>query len=330
MAFKGSAARAKEKVVLPKIGEYQLVTPFCSVESGFARWAFAQRDGRDGEECFIKEFLSPVCPRPPCEIPAEMIARKRKTCEKFYQKKRKVYQAVNQSATGNIVKIDGFFFHDTKYYIVTQKIDRVNLEMKQIAEKDLKTKLVLLKVLAYSLTSLHKHGVVHADLKPNNILIKETGGGVDTGKSLTAKLIDFDSSFLEGEREEDDDIEGDVVYLAPETWLLADGDDVKLSTKVDVFALGLLFHQYYTGELPRFGSEYAYAHEAVLDNRGLFLDTSIPATLKELIGSMLQRDPALRPTMQEVFNVLSGKKDEPVVRPEPPKEDFVWKKPTGF
>jgi hypothetical protein len=34
--------------------------------------------------------------------------------------------------------------------------------------------------------------------------------------------------------------------------------------------------------------------------------------------------------MQEVFNVLSGKKDEPVGRPEPPQKDFVWKKPTGF
>lgn len=333
MGIKSTVSRAKPE--LQKIRDYQLITQLTNKNSGNGLWAFAVKDGR---EYFIKQFLSPVCPREGCGIPADIIARKRKEGDKFYQKMTRLYYAVNQSATGNIVTIDAFFFNDTKYYITTQKIDTANLEMKQIASKDNEVKIVLMKVIAYSLASLHANGVVHADLKPSNVLIKETTVGSGKSKSLTAKLIDFDSSYLERERQKGDKIEGDDVYLAPETLLAADGDDVKLTTKVDVFALGLLFHQYYTGELPRFSSDYSYAHEAVLDGRTLFLDTRLPGDLKNLIASMLERDPAKRPTTKEVFETLQGKRipgghtpPEPPPVPAKPKDEqdasSVWHKP---
>lgn len=333
MGIKSTVSRAKPE--LQKIRDYQLITQLTNKNSGNGLWAFAVKDGR---EYFIKQFLSPVCPREGCGIPADIIARKRKEGDKFYQKMTRLYYAVNQSATGNIVTIDAFFFNDTKYYITTQKIDTANLEMKQIASKDNEVKIVLMKVIAYSLASLHANGVVHADLKPSNVLIKETTVGSGKSKSLTAKLIDFDSSYLERERQKGDKIEGDDVYLAPETLLAADGDDVKLTTKVDVFALGLLFHQYYTGELPRFSSDYSYAHEAVLDGRTLFLDTRLPGDLKNLIASMLERDPAKRPTTKEVFETLQGKRnmtsklraDKTEVTTEEIKErdaSSVWHKP---
>lgn len=304
MALKSTASRAKPE--LRKIRDYQLITQLTNKNSGNGLWAFAVKDGR---EYFIKQFLSPICPREGSGVPSDIIARKRKEGDKFYQKMMRLYYAVNQSATGNIVTIDAFFFDDTKYYITTQRIDTANLEMKQIASKDHEVKIVLMKVIAHSLASLHTNGVVHADLKPSNVLIKETNVCSGKSKSLTAKLIDFDSSYLEKEREKDDKIEGDVVYLAPETLLADQGEDVKLTTKVDVFALGLLFHQYYTGELPQFSSEYSYAHQAVLDGRALFLDTRLPDDLKNLIASMLERDPAKRPTTQEAFETLQGKRN---------------------
>lgn len=336
MGIKSSVNRVKPE--LQKIRDYQLITQLTNKNSGNGLWAFATKDGR---EYFIKQFLSPVCPREGCGIPADIIARKRKEGEKFYQKMTRLYYAVNKSATGNIVTIDAFFFEDTKYYITTQRIDTANLEMKQIASKDNDVKIVLMKVITHSLASLHANGVVHADLKPSNILIKETTSGSGKSKSLTAKLIDFDSSYLEREREKDDRIEGDVVYLAPETLLADQGEDVKLTTKVDVFALGLLFHQYYTGDLPRFSTEYSYAHEAVLDGRTLFLDTRLPADLKDLIASMLECDPAKRPTTQEVFETLQGKRnmtsklraDKAEVTTEEIKEkdtSTMWHKPRSL
>ncbi len=301
MALKGISS--SKKTELPVIRGYQLVTPLSNKDSGNGLWAFAVKDGR---EYFIKQFLSPVCPREDSGIPADIIARKRAEGDKFYQRMMHLYHAVNQSATGNIVTIEAFFFNDTKYYITTRKIDTANLAMKQIASKDNETKVILMKVIAYNLASLHEHGVVHADLKPSNVLIKETGAVSEKNKSLTAKLIDFDSSFLERERKKGDKIEGDDVYLAPETLLAADGEDVQLTAKVDVFALGLLFHQYYTGNLPRFSSDYSYAHEAVLDGRPLFLDTDIPNHIQNLIRSMLERDPRNRPSTPEIFETLRG------------------------
>jgi Cys-tRNA(Pro)/Cys-tRNA(Cys) deacylase len=62
---------------------------------------------------------------------------------------------------------------------------------------------------------------------------------------------------LLGESRDDFELGGDLTYLAPETFLGIAGEDVYVDEKTDIFALGLVFHQFYTGSLPVFDtSEY--------------------------------------------------------------------------
>lgn len=281
---------------LPDIRGYQLTIPFANTNSGFARWAFAIKDGK---EYFIKEFLSPVCPRPSSSLSAEMIQRKQAIGDAFYKDKMRLYQAINQSSTGNIVTIRAFFLHDTKYYVVTDKVNTANYSIKQISSMDRATKLLLLKVLSYNLLSLHNNKVIHADLKPTNILVKQT-----VAKTITTKLIDFDGSYLLGEQPQSEEIQGDLLYFAPETLRVIAGEKVLLTQKVDVFTLGLLFHQYYSGNLPSYPKEYSYAYEAVLDGRELTIDSNIPADLACIIQSMLKAEPDMRPSMDIICEAL--------------------------
>ena len=317
MALKATMASRKPEP-LPEINGYRLLMPLSNKNSGFARWAFASKNGR---EYFIKEFLSPVCPRPSADVSAAIADRARGECEEYFHRKNRLYQAINASATGNIVLIRGFFLFDTKFYIVTDKVDTANLTAEQIASEGHDAKLLLFKVIAACLTSLHKNGVVHSDLKPSNILIKRTATG-----SLTAKLIDFDGSYIVGEQPQAKDIQGDQLYYAPETCKAIFGEDVALNQKVDVFALGLLFHQYYTGVLPGFDTaEFDYAYEALLNGGALTLSDALPGWLGALIASMLEAEPLDRPDCTEVFNALQnqlwppdGKADTSTVKPSSP------------
>ena len=114
------------------------------------------------------------------------------------------------------------------------------------------------------------------------------------------------------------------------------GEEAVLSCKMDVFAMGLLFHQYLTGKLPAFDTDaYDYAHEAVLDDFVLKADKeAIPSPrLREIIESMLRKDPEQRAAAAEVYSRLTAyclehfpdqtphKEDDHIRRPEESEED---------
>lgn len=330
-----NSIRAK-KEALPIIADYVLLEPWRNTNSGNARWSFAAKGGKT---YFIKEFLSPVFPASD-EISKDALAGKRAICYAYYSKKRDIYQRIAQSATGNLVLISDFFLYNTKYYVTTEKIEEMNVSAENIARAPESKKILLLKILTFSLMKLHENGVVHADLKPNNILIKES----ETG-NLVAKIIDFDGSYLEGDQPDSEEVQGDLVYLAPETCRYMFGEDVKLTTKVDVFAAGLLFHLYLTGTLPVFDREYDYVYEALLDGGDVSLSIGLRKGFADLIRSMIAVDPDDRPDMKSVLETLtaleSGRTNpKPVtVRPTPPVSNPAtkpkdtaspWHRPSGF
>ena len=163
----------------------------------------------------------------------------------------------------------------------------------------------------------HERGLIHADIKKDNVLIKETGTG-----NLTARIIDFDSGFQENDVPSDPgSLCCDQVYMAPEAFLFMVEEEKALSCRMDVFSMGLLFHQYLTGELPRFDrDEYDYAFEAVLDGKDLVIDSALDEMLRNMLSLMLKRDPAQRISSREVFRILSdalGVSDAPEPEPDP-------------
>lgn len=110
-----------------------------------------------------------------------------------------------------------------------------------------------------------------------------------------------------------------MVYLAPEGYLFAAGEDVKVGKPLDVFALGVLFHQIFQGCVPEFvsGTKYNYLFEGLLSGDELKLGDAVPADMARLIAGMLETDPVRRYSLDTVVRLLSGED----IRPEQQAEN---------
>lgn len=281
-----------------RIHGYELLSPLQNQDAGFSRWTYAMKNGT----CyFLKELLNPVYPDE--ESLSETLRHQRiQDCKEYEAVRKDMYARINEVSDGNLVRITEFFRCNSHYYIAMPKIDSKKLSFEEIAAQPLETRLLLCKTIAHSLMQLHAAHIVHADIKENNILIRQSA----TGK-LIGKLIDFGCSFIENNPPMDEDeLGGDQVYLAPESCQFMCGDSIQLTCQIDVFALGLLFHQYLTGELPAFQrTEYDYAYESVLEGQELEVSALLPRKIRELIRKMLCCDPNERCTAKEVFQTLS-------------------------
>lgn len=276
------------------LNHYELLEPFQNKNAGFSRWTYARKGG---QSYFIKEFLNPVYPISD-SISYDIRQYQMKECIDYENKKKKIYRTINSVSDGNVVRIQEFFRYDSHYYIVTDKVVSSCLSVEDIQQYPLETRVFLCKQIAHSIMKFHLSNVVHADIKESNIIIKKK-----MDDRLIGKIIDFDASFFENDPPiYEDELGGDQVYFAPEACQFICGEKVELTRKMDVFALGLLFHQYLVGKLPDFDkNEYDYAYDAVLDDSPLYIDESIPDELANTIARMLERDPKQRIPMQEVF-----------------------------
>lgn len=279
------------------IGKYKLTRALIGQNSGYARWGFAAYNGR---EYFIKEFISPVYPDPSSPISDEMRAALVADCLNFETRKNRLYSAINASSNGNIIGIREFFRWKSRYYIVTDKVEPESTNINEIAALPLEKKLLLLRVLLYNIKCIHDRSVIHADLKPDNLILKATRNGF-----FTVKLIDFDSSFFEDDPPVNtDEIQGDMCYLAPETYLRIIGRDIKLTTKADIFALGVIFHEFLCGFRPVLPEGYDYIYETALDGAKVKLYNRLPPKIAALIRKMLSPNPADRPSASEIFYIF--------------------------
>lgn len=95
----------------------------------------------------------------------------------------------------------------------------------------------ILASVAEALSVAHASGIVHRDIKAENVLVE-----ADTGRVV---LVDFGVAFREGVDQSDGRLWGTPQYLAPE--LVSDPTPTPAS---DQYALGILAHEIFTGEVP--------------------------------------------------------------------------------
>ncbi|MFD6918349.1 serine/threonine-protein kinase [Streptomyces virginiae] len=141
--------------------------------------------------------------------------------------------------------------------------------------------------LAEALRDIHRAGVVHRDLKPSNVLMAPDG----------VRVIDFGIS-----RPADSDLRtetgkliGTPPYMAPEQFQRP--RDV--GTAADVFALGSVLVHAATGHGPfDSDSHYLVAYQVVHSEPDL---TGLPPRLAPLVARCLAKDPAERPTAEELI-----------------------------
>lgn len=280
-----------------RIGGYEPVTKMKTVGSGSGRWCIARRDG---QRFFLKEFLSPVHPPPGKDTP---LARKQLArCQAFERRKRRMYAALSCVIGETLVPVLDFFRHEGRYYAVSQEVPFPRISGEEARGLSTREVRLLLHDLAECLRRLHTQGIVHADLKPEHLLLTGEPG------EYQLRLIDLDSGFLEEEPpDQGEKLEGDPVYLSPEVFLRLMGEEAALTTRLDTFALGMVIHRLWTGELPAFDTDrYAYLYEAVLAGEPVRLSPALPLAYRILVQRMLRKDPAQRPPDEEIVSLFSG------------------------
>ena len=291
---------------------YVLDRPFTNEGAGYSLWCFGTKNSKP---YFIKQFLSPKFPMATSDLTPKQREKYSRKCRDFIEKKKAVYTALNTGSDGNDVRVRDFFRVGSRFYIAMDKVDSLEWTIEDVRRQSEGEKRRLCAVIAHAIWGLHRNKLVHADLKHENILYTRTPAG-----AVTAKVIDFDNSYLESDPPGPDDIVGDINYYAPETCARVNGAELSLTCQVDIFALGVLFHQYFTGQLPRYSQDkFPCPGLAVLNGETLELDPSLPEDVSKLLASMLVNEPKDRPTAWEVFCAFrpaGGAIDEP---PPPPK-----------
>ncbi|QSV53403.1 MAG: protein kinase [Dolichospermum sp. UKL201] len=291
--------------------KYLVTREFDSANGGQCQWGFAVNIN-DGNEYFVKKFLSPVYPGDKAPGSEKGKQKRRDQCDKFARKQLLIQEALSAcGAGGSVVVMVDFFKYGNEngehFFKVCQKVDTSSLS-KFIHTLEPKKRLFVMLTAVGALNILHDNGIVHLDLKPDNILIQEW-----EGKQI-AKIIDFDSSIIEGESIAVEFLVGDPVYYSPEfaKHISTNGETPAPNKKSDIFSLGLILCEYWTGSRPILSGSYTYAHEAVLDGkklelpqvktklRGTMIQTPLDTEVRNLIGKMLILSPEKRPQITEV------------------------------
>lgn len=166
----------------------------------------------------------------------------------------------------------------------------------------------VLDQMARGLDAAHGHGITHRDLKPDNVFLVHLPGEppivklVDFGLAkLAADVADVDRR---AERTQSGVAIGTPMYMSPEQ---ARGPDVDYRT--DVYALGCVAYELVLGEPPfphaRTAPELwaAHLHDAPPLPRSIWPE--VPPQLDLVLFAMLAKDPAHRPTLEQVRAVIA-------------------------
>ncbi|MET7330276.1 serine/threonine-protein kinase [Nonomuraea sp. NPDC005650] len=205
-------------------------------------------------------------------------------------------QRVRRFCTAAVIEaaLDG-----DQLYVVTEYVPGPNLEAALSQSGPLRgSSLDALAVsVATALTAIHGAGVVHRDLKPSNVLLSPVGPRViDFG---IARALDTLGG-VTGTGE----LVGTPRYMAPE---VLRGEPV--SPACDVFSWGCLVAFAASGR-PPFGGDTLPAIVYQVLNTEPNLDAVEPG-LRELVGAALRKDPATRPTAQQLLDHLVGRSAAP-------------------
>ena len=208
----------------------------------------------------------------------------------------------------NIIPIYSVRHADRLLYFVMKHVDGRPLDsiLRETGALPVPTVQAILGQVAGAVGYAHRHGVVHRDIKPGNILIDDEGWCVVTDFGI-AKVAESEGLTTSGM------MVGTPAYMSPEQCLSND-----ISGASDQYALGVVAYEMLTGRLPFPGTSmmsvmYAHVHvpvPAIVDLR-----SECPPELATAVMRMLAKEPSERwPSIEEAvaaLGQLAPAQDEP-------------------
>lgn len=220
-------------------------------------------------------------------------ARDRGIIDRFKQELLLASQVTHK----NVIRIYDLGEAEAMKFITMEYIDGRDLHA-IVREKGRYTEpesISLIRQICRALEAAHAVGVVHRDLKPQNVLLEEA-----TGRAL---VMDFGlaRTFEDNGMTQSGSLVGTMDYMSPEQALGKPVDQ-----RSDIFTVGIMFFEFLTGTMP-FNAQSAVAslimrtqQPAVSCNT---VDTTIPTPLCEIVTRCLERD--LDRRYQNVSEILA-------------------------
>ena len=195
----------------------------------------------------------------------------------------------------NLVRIYDMGMEENGYYYAMELVEGENLADKMGNEGRLQVTdaVKVMRQIAKALEHIHSHGIIHAEVNPRNIVIREDG---------VAKLLDLSASCpLQPPKPSQGSLTKMPQYTAPEQARVGEALDVR----TDIYALGATFYRMLTGHPPVLGKTLDEIRKNVLEQEPVPIcnqDFTIPEELAKIVHRMLRKDPAKR--YPEIKNVL--------------------------
>ncbi len=205
----------------------------------------------------------------------------------FLRRFRNESKAIAVLSHPNIVKVYDVSFGDRIQYIVMEYVDGITLKqyIEQQGEIKWREALYFTVQILQALQHAHERGIIHRDIKPQNIMLLEDG---------SIKVMDFGiARFTQAETQTmTDKAIGSVHYIAPEQ---ARGGHI--NDKADIYSVGVMLYEMLTGQLP-FVADNAVS-VAIMQMQAeptppTRINPSIPKGLEEITMHAMEKNPAQR------------------------------------
>lgn len=221
----------------------------------------------------------------------------------------------------NIVKVYEIGKHENSVFIVSEFIDGkdlgVHLEENGFEQSDA---IRICSKIARALQHAHDAGVIHRDLKPQNILLDSTGEPMIADFGLARQTSGDLTVSQEGL------IIGTPAYMSPEQ---AQGDSQKTDHRTDIYSMGVILFQLLTGQLPFRGNLHSVLHRIIHEPAPTLqsIKAAIPPPLQAICLRCLQKQPENRfQTASELASALENWPSGSTQFQLPPRKEPIIKR----
>lgn len=206
--------------------------------------------------------------------------------EELLRRFRGEVRSARQVSHRNVCRVFDIGETDGLYYLTMEYIDGDDLSMllRRIGRLPSDKAVEISRDICMGLAAIHKSGILHRDLKPANIIIDSKG---------EARITDFGIAGLETDVQGFESRVGTPAYMSPEQ---ADGKE--LSKQSDIYSLGLLIYEIFTGRQAYEGDsvqELRIKHATTNPKNPSDIVAGIDPLVEAVINRCLEKDPRQRP-----------------------------------